>query len=47
MIGSVDRIGEAGSDGAAAAYRVAPKAAEDGAPQGDLLEVSRPVLLGQ
>jgi NADH-quinone oxidoreductase subunit D len=40
MIGSVEHhIDEAGAAGTAA-YRVSPKVAEDGAPQGDLLEVS-------
>jgi NADH-quinone oxidoreductase subunit D len=33
-------IGEVASGGGTAAYRVSPKVTEDGAPQGDLLEVS-------
>ena len=41
MISGLQReIGEVAGGGGAAAYRVASKVAEDGAPQGDLLEVS-------
>jgi NADH-quinone oxidoreductase subunit D len=41
MISGVEnQIGEVSGSGGAAAYRVAPKIADDGAPQGDLLEVS-------
>jgi NADH-quinone oxidoreductase subunit D len=41
MIAGIDnRIGEVAGTGGAAAYRVAPKISDDGAPQGDLLEVS-------
>ena len=41
MISGVDnQMGEVAGSGGAAAYRVAPKATDDGGPQGDLLEVS-------
>ena len=41
MISDVDnQIGEIAGSGGAAAYRVSRKVADDGAPQGDLLEVS-------
>lgn len=41
MISGVDnQIGEVAGSGGAAAYRVSPKIADDGGPQGDLLEVS-------
>ena len=40
MIGSVEHHIEEAGTGGTAAYRVSPKVAEDGAPQGDLLEVS-------
>lgn len=38
--GVENRIGEVAGSNGSAAYRVAPKVTEDGAPQGDLLEVS-------